>query len=87
MLGATLLITESIVNPVDAAFESIAGFSTTALSVVADPEELPRGVLAWRSLFMLLGRLELFPLLLMFAGPFRRARAGRRMRAPVRRRR
>jgi trk system potassium uptake protein TrkH len=37
--------------------------------------------------FMLLGRLELFPLLLMFAGPFRRARAGRRMRAPVRRRR
>jgi trk system potassium uptake protein TrkH len=38
-------------------------------------------------IFMLLGRLELFPLLLMFAGPLRRVRAGRPVRDPVRKRR
>jgi trk system potassium uptake protein TrkH len=51
------VITGTIVAPVDAAFESIAGFSTTASSVLDDPQEVSRGVLAWRSLTQWLGGL------------------------------
>ena len=34
----------------DAVFESVAGFSTTALSVIDDPQRLPEGVALWRAL-------------------------------------
>lgn len=33
----------------DSLFESVAGFTTTASSVLADPESVARGVLAWRA--------------------------------------
>lgn len=41
----------------DALFESVAGFSTTALSVVSDPEALPAGVALWRALSQWVGGL------------------------------
>jgi trk system potassium uptake protein TrkH len=41
----------------DALFESAAGFSTTALSVVAQPELLPEGVALWRALSQWVGGL------------------------------
>jgi trk system potassium uptake protein TrkH len=41
----------------DALFESVAGFSTTALSVVAEPHELPEGVALWRALTQWVGGL------------------------------
>jgi trk system potassium uptake protein TrkH len=34
----------------DAVFESLAGFTTTALTVVGDPQDLPKGVALWRAL-------------------------------------
>ena len=51
------VLTDTIVDPVDATFESIAGFSTTALSVLDQPEQVPRGVLAWRSMTQWFGGL------------------------------
>lgn len=42
-------------NPVDALFESTAGFTTTGASVIADVEALPRGILLWRNLSQWLG--------------------------------
>jgi len=34
---------------VDALFESVSGFSTTGASVIAEPENLPKSILFWRS--------------------------------------
>lgn len=39
----------------DAFFESISGFTTTGLSIFADAEVLPKGILLWRSLTQWLG--------------------------------
>jgi Trk-type K+ transport system membrane component len=83
VLGATLLVAALLDGAgVAARLAGIGAVATVVGLGLRRPAEL-----AWRSRFMLLGRLGLFLLLLMFAGPFRRARAGRRMRAPVRRRR
>lgn len=43
----------------DAAFESFSGFTTTGSSVVARPEEIPRGVLLWRAITQWMGGLGL----------------------------
>ncbi|NIT14296.1 MAG: TrkH family potassium uptake protein, partial [Candidatus Dadabacteria bacterium] len=42
-------------NPVDAFFESTAGFTTTGASTVEDIEILPHGILFWRSFTQWLG--------------------------------
>ncbi|WP_462136864.1 TrkH family potassium uptake protein [Candidatus Mycalebacterium sp.] len=42
-------------NPVDALFESTAGFTTTGASVIHDIEVLPHGILLWRNLSQWLG--------------------------------
>lgn len=42
-------------NPVDALFESTAGFTTTGASVIADIEALPHGILLWRNMTQWLG--------------------------------
>jgi len=42
-------------NPMDALFESTAGFTTTGASVIADVEALPRGILLWRNFSQWLG--------------------------------
>ncbi|MEM7007672.1 MAG: TrkH family potassium uptake protein [Thermodesulfobacteriota bacterium] len=42
-------------NPVDAWFESVAGFTTTGATVLLDIEELPYGMLFWRSFTQWLG--------------------------------
>ena len=51
------LSTGTITGGADAAFESVSGYSTTALTVLDDPQQLPRGVLAWRSVTQWLGGL------------------------------
>lgn len=43
------LLSGSIVNPVDALFETVSGFTTTGASILSDVEALPRGMLFWRS--------------------------------------
>lgn len=42
-------------NPVDALFESTAGFTTTGASVINDIEALPHGILLWRNMSQWLG--------------------------------
>ncbi|MGB2691544.1 MAG: potassium transporter TrkG [Thermodesulfobacteriota bacterium] len=42
-------------NPVDAWFESVAGFTTTGATVLINIEDLPKGMLFWRSFSQWLG--------------------------------
>jgi len=42
-------------NPVDAWFESVAGFTTTGATVLTDIEALPHGMLLWRNFSQWLG--------------------------------
>ena len=44
-----------VLDPVDALFESVSGFTTTGASVIADVEALPHGLLLWRSLTQWVG--------------------------------
>lgn len=50
-----LLISGAVPNYVDAFFETISGFTTTGASVIIDVENLPHGILFWRSLTQWLG--------------------------------
>lgn len=49
------LITHTLSNPVDAFFETMAGFTTTGMSVIGDLEVLPHGLLFWRALMQWIG--------------------------------
>lgn len=42
-------LSNTIVSPIDALFESISGFTTTGASILTEIESLPRGILFWRS--------------------------------------
>jgi trk system potassium uptake protein TrkH len=56
MFGAIpYLIYGVFTNPVDAWFESVAGFTTTGASVLTDIEALPHGILFWRNFSQWLG--------------------------------
>lgn len=48
-------VTGTITRPGEALMESTAGFTTTALSVIDDPESLGRGILFWRATTQWLG--------------------------------
>lgn len=54
-LGALPFMFAGVLDPVDALFESISGFTTTGASVVSAVEDLPAGLLFWRSLTHWLG--------------------------------
>ncbi len=43
------LLCGCITNPVDALFETVSGFTTTGASILPAVEELPNGILLWRS--------------------------------------
>ena len=43
------VLTGSIPNPVDAMFETVSGFTTTGASILPAVEDLPKGILFWRS--------------------------------------
>ena len=50
VVGAVpFVLTGSISNPVDAMFETVSGFTTTGASILPAVEDLPRGILFWRS--------------------------------------
>jgi trk system potassium uptake protein TrkH len=53
--GALPYVMTGTLHPLDAFFESIAGFTTTASSVVRSVEDLPRSLLLWRSMTQWLG--------------------------------
>lgn len=51
----------------DAAFESVSGFTTTGSSVIPVPEEMPQGVMLWRSMTQWFGGLGLILLVVATA--------------------
>ena len=51
------MVSGYLVNPTDAFFETISGFTTTGASVISDVEVLPHGLLFWRSLTQWIGGL------------------------------
>ncbi len=53
--GLPYLFSGSLSTMVDAAFETMSGFTTTGSSVIADIEALPHGILFWRSFTQWLG--------------------------------
>jgi len=53
--GALPYVMTGTLHPLDAFFESVAGFTTTASSVVRSVESLPRSLLLWRSMTQWLG--------------------------------
>jgi trk system potassium uptake protein TrkH len=53
--GALPYVMTGTLHPLDAFFESVAGFTTTASSVVRSVEDLPRALLLWRSMTQWLG--------------------------------
>src|SRR3712207_5461704 len=48
--GALPFVVSGVMGPVDAFFESMAGFTTTGASTVGTPEDLPPSILLWRSM-------------------------------------
>jgi trk system potassium uptake protein TrkH len=57
------LIGGYITDPVDAFFETAAGFSTTGASIIPDVEVLPKSILFWRSFTQWLGGMGIMVLL------------------------
>ncbi len=56
LLGSIpFIITGVTLNPVDALFESVSGFTTTGATIFADVETLPRAILFWRAMTHWLG--------------------------------
>ena len=50
IMGAVpFVLTGCIPNPVDALFETVSGFTTTGASILPGVEDLPKGILFWRS--------------------------------------
>ena len=47
--AAPFVLTGCIPNPVDALFETVSGFTTTGASILPGVEDLPKGILFWRS--------------------------------------
>ena len=64
------LFSTTIANPIDAFFETMSGMTTTGASVITEIEEMPRGILFWRSMTQWIGGMgiivltvAIFPLL------------------------
>jgi len=55
VFGALPYVMTGVLHPLDAFFESVAGFTTTASSVMKSVEGLPRGLLLWRSMTQWIG--------------------------------
>lgn len=55
LFGAIPFVLTDVLAPVDALFESVAGFTTTGSSVMTNIEAAPRALLLWRSIIQWLG--------------------------------
>ena len=53
--GALPYLTTATLAPVDAFFESVAGFTTTGSTVMTQIDQMPRSILLWRALTQWLG--------------------------------
>jgi trk system potassium uptake protein TrkH len=55
IFGALPYLLTGVLSPVDAVFESVAGFTTTGSTVIRDIEATPRALLLWRAMTQWLG--------------------------------
>jgi len=55
-------------EPVDAVFESVSGFTTTGLTVVNMPQDLPMSLLFWRSFTQWIGGIGILVIFLVLVG-------------------
>jgi len=55
LIGCVPFVLGGVLDPLNAWFETVSGFSGTGSSVIADVEALPRGLLFWRSFTHWLG--------------------------------
>lgn len=55
VFGSIPYVVSGTLSPADALFESVAGFTTTGSTVLADLESAPRALLLWRSLTQWVG--------------------------------
>lgn len=64
------LLSGAIKNPVDAFFESMAGFTTTGATILIDVEILPYSILFWRSLTHWIGGMGIILLIIAIIPSF-----------------
>lgn len=69
------LLCGSVVNPVDAFFETVSGFTTTGATILCDIEALPNGVQVWRCFTHWIGGMGV----LVFMSAFVRFSSGSQM--------
>ena len=55
IFGALPYVVSGVLSPIDAFFESVAGFTTTGSTVITQIEGTPRALLLWRSLTQWIG--------------------------------
>ena len=65
MGGLPFLFSGAIANPIDAMFEAVSGFTTTGASILNSVEDLPKGILFWRSFTHWIGGMGVLVFLLM----------------------
>ena len=61
------IVSDQIVSPVDAFFETMSGFTTTGASVIENVEDLDKGLLFWRSLTHWIGGMGVLVFILAIA--------------------
>src|ERR671916_2386921 len=67
--GALPFVVSGVMGPVDAFFESMAGFTTTGASTIEAPEELAPSLLLWRSMTQWTGGIGIVVLFVAVSPP------------------
>lgn len=68
LIGSLPYILIARMSLIDASFESISGFTTTGMTLLAGLEGLPKSLLFWRSLTQWVGGLGIIMMFIVFAG-------------------
>ena len=71
MCAVPFVYTQSGLDIVDAFFESMSGITTTGATILQNLDELPKGILIWRSLLQWLGGIGIV-VIALFILPFLR---------------
>ncbi len=69
LIGSAPYVLSGYMSPLDAYFESMAGFTTTGMTLLAGLESLPRSLLFWRAFTQWLGGVGIVLFLLLLVAP------------------
>jgi trk system potassium uptake protein TrkH len=69
LVGSAPYVLSGCMNSLDAYFESMSGFTTTGMTLIAEVESWPRGLLLWRAFTQWLGGVGIVLFLLLFIAP------------------